>query len=130
MLICTHALQRGADYWEDPNKFIPERWLVKEGDPLAPVKGTWRAFEHGPRNCIGQELAMIEIKVIMALTLRSFDVSSVYEELDDSAKTGNGSKLTCTNSVEGDMAYQVLLGSAKPVKGMPARVKRRTPTGH
>lgn len=130
MLISTYALQRATDYWEDPSKFIPERWLVKDGDPLAPVKGTWRPFEHGPRNCIGQELAIIEIKVIMALTLRSFDVYSVYEELNESPKTGNSSELTSSNSVEGDMAYQVLLGTAKPVKGMPARVKRRVPTGY
>ncbi|MCJ1264273.1 hypothetical protein MMC22_004144 [Lobaria immixta] len=130
VLIGTHAMQRGADYWEDPLKFMPERWLAKEGDPLAPVKGTWRPFEHGPRNCIGQELALIEIKVIMALTLRSFDISSVYEELDKSPNTGNGSELTSSNSVEGDMAYQILLGTAKPVKGMPARVKRRLPTDY
>lgn len=71
---------------------------------------------------------MIEIKVIMALTLRSFDVYSVYEELEKS-KTGNDSELTSANSVEGDMAYQVLLGTAKPVKGMPARVKKRMPIG-
>lgn len=126
MLICAHALQRGPSYGEDPTKFIPERWLAKDGDPLSPVKGTWRPFEHGPRNCIGQELALLEIKVIMALTLRSFDVSSAYEE-DKSPKTGNGSELTSSNSVEGDMAYQILLGTAKPSKGMPARVKRRTP---
>lgn len=130
MLISTHALQRGTDYWKDPTKFIPERWLVNDSDPLAPVKGTWRPFEHGPRNCIGQELAMIEIKVIMALTLRSFHVYSVYEELNKSLKTGKGSELSSSNSVEGDMAYQVLLGTAKPVKGMPARVKRRMPNGY
>lgn len=70
---------------------------------------------------------MIEIKVIMALTLRSFDVYSVYEELVMSPKTENGSEMTSANSVEGDMAYQILLGTAKPTKGMPARVKKRVP---
>ena len=68
------ATHRDSTYWLRSDEFIPERWLVGPGDPLYPVKGAWRPFSHGPRNCIGQELAMIEMKVIMVLTELNFDI--------------------------------------------------------
>lgn len=46
------------------------------------MKDSWRPFEKGPRGCIGQELSILEMKAIMALTLREFDISAVYEEFD------------------------------------------------
>lgn len=52
------AIQRNPKYWKDPDAFLPERWLVGPEDPLYPVKGAWRPFEFGPRNCIGQTLVM------------------------------------------------------------------------
>lgn len=116
----AHAIQRNPDFWPEPEKFIPERWLVREGDPLFPVKGAWRAFEFGPRHCIGIELAMIETKVLMALMLRSFDVTPAYEELD-----AKKAKKKINSTPEGERAYQVLIATAKPVDGMPARVSRR-----
>ena len=116
----SYALQRSPDLWPKPEKFIPERWLVKEGDPLFPIKGAWRPFEFGPRHCIGIELAMIETKIIMALMLRQFNIKAAYEELD--AASGK-EKLRTTP--EGERAYQVLIATAKPSDGMPARVSRR-----
>ena len=116
----SHAIQRSPDLWHEPEKFIPERWLVKEGDPLFPTKGAWRPFEFGPRHCIGVELAMIETKIIMALMLRKFDIRTAYEEVD--AASGKDELRT---TPDGERAYQVRIATAKPVDGMPARVYRR-----
>lgn len=46
------------------------------------VKDAWRPFEKGPRTCIGQELALLEMKIIMVMTLRYFDIKADYEEWD------------------------------------------------
>lgn len=53
------TIQRDPTYWPSPDSFIPDRWLAQPGDPLYPMKGAWRPFEFGPRNCIGQELVML-----------------------------------------------------------------------
>ncbi|KAL8972201.1 MAG: hypothetical protein Q9197_002891 [Variospora fuerteventurae] len=117
----TYPLHRRPDIWPYADEFIPERFLVKEGDPLFPVKGAWRPFEQGPRSCIGQELVYIELKIFMVLTLRSFDIRAAYEERDRLTGLDN-SALT----VDGDRAYQVLVVTAKPSGGYPAKVTKRS----
>lgn len=110
------AIHREPLYWPQPDTFIPERWLVNKDDPLYPVKGAWRGFEFGPRNCIGQELAMLEMKLVMVMTLREFDVRSSYEEWDRTrGKPG-------PRTVSGERAYQVLDGTTRPADGFPCRV--------
>ena len=110
------AIHREPLYWPQPDAFIPERFLVGKDDPLYPVKGAWRAFEFGPRNCIGQELAMLELKLVMVMTLRKFDIKSSYDEWDQvRGKTG-------PRTVGGERAYQVLDGTTRPADGFPCRV--------
>ena len=112
------AIHRDPTYWLRPDDFIPERWLVGPGDPSYPIKGAWRPFSHGPRNCIGQELAMIEMKVIMVLTARRFDVGLAYEELDR-AKGTRGIR-----TVYGERGYQI--HRAQPSDDLPCRVAGMT----
>ena len=83
------TLQRDPAYWPQADVFLPERWLVPVEHALHPVKGAWRAIEHGPRNCIGQELAMMEMKVILVMAARRFDIKPVYEELDRGRSSGH-----------------------------------------
>jgi cytochrome P450 len=116
--VIHQAMHRSSSLFPSPDSFIPERFLVLEGDPLYPVKGAWRPFEWGPRNCIGQEVAMLETRIIMALTVREFEIVPGYEEYDRSAGVRSKRLL-------GERAYQILCGSAKPAQGMPVRVTVR-----
>jgi len=62
------AIHRNPDFWPQPNDFLPERWLVEKDDPLFPAaKGMWWAFDYGPRNCTGQELSLLKVRLILAL---------------------------------------------------------------
>lgn len=117
--IVHSAIQRHADYWPEPHKFLPDRWLVEPGHPLYPPKGGWRAFEYGPRNCIGQTLVMLDVKITLAMTVREFDIRDQYEEWDR-LHPSSGIK-----TVFGERAYQVPLGAAHPVHGFPCKVTLR-----
>lgn len=110
------AMHHEPLYWPRVDQFLPERWLVPEGDPLRPIKGAWRPFELGPRNCIGQELALLELKLVMVMTLREFDIRPSYDEWD----RAQGRKRSKT--VNGERAYQVLKGTTRPADGFPCRV--------
>jgi len=65
-----------------PNKFIPKRFLPAPNNFQEIAKDSWRPFEKGPPGCLGQELAMLEIKIVLSLTLREFDIKGAYEEWD------------------------------------------------
>lgn len=92
-----YALNHDPSLFPDPDNFRPERFL-----PATPADSSnsqaalttfpptaFRPFEHGPRNCIGQDLALLEIKIVLVLTLRAFDVRAVYEEFyADAARAG------------------------------------------
>lgn len=108
------AIHRDPAYWPRPDDFWPERWLVAAGDPLHPITGAWRPFSHGPRNCIGQELAMVEMKVIMVMTARRFDIQLAYDDLDGA----KGSKQIKT--IYGERGYQIQ--RAQPSDDLPCRV--------
>ncbi len=106
-------VHRDPTYWQRPDDFLPERWLVGPGDPLYPVRGAWRPFEHGPRNCIGQELAMLEMKVIVVMTARRFEIELMYGRVG----RGDGGK-----TVYGERGYQIQ--RAEPSGGLPCRVTK------
>lgn len=108
------VIQRDPAYWPRPDEFVPERWLVPPGDSLHPIKGAWRPFEHGPRNCIGQELAMVEMKVVMVMTLRQFGILPAYKELDRQKLSGE------IKTVYGERGYQIQ--RAQPSDDFPCRV--------
>ena len=72
-----YIIQRDpAVFGETANTFVPERWLRDSAADTIPA-GAFRAFERGPRNCVGQELATIEARVVMALVARYFHFSKV-----------------------------------------------------
>lgn len=83
-----HIIHRDPSvYGPTANDFIPERWIgdtdtstatnTDEEATTAPTgkipASAWRPFERGPRNCIGQELANLEARVILACTMRRYD---------------------------------------------------------
>ena len=113
-----HGLHNNPLFWPRVEEFLPERFLVPEHHPLHPAKNAWRPFEYGPRSCIGQELALTELKVVLALTVRSLEVKDAYEEWDASRRGGRKGVKT----VNGERAYQIQMGSARPNDGFPARV--------
>jgi hypothetical protein len=151
----SHAIHRNETYFPRPLDFLPERFMpaaspefcafvdtLPDRTPPAVHKDSWRPFEKGPRNCIGQELAVLETKVILALSVRQFDFRVQFPEVvleDKEDKGGAGGTVLSDGSdggercesvhekwprwcVEGHRCLQVLKGSAKPVDGMPGVV--------
>ncbi|OAA59705.1 Cytochrome P450 [Niveomyces insectorum RCEF 264] len=64
---------RSPRLWNDPDKFVPERWL---GDKryATDCRDILQPFSVGPRNCIGKNLAYAEMRLILARLLYNFDL--------------------------------------------------------
>ncbi|KAL8811176.1 MAG: hypothetical protein Q9223_006230 [Gallowayella weberi] len=111
--LVSHACQRDPAFWPRSEDFLPERWLASEGEELHVQRGAWRPFEHGPRACIAKELGMLELKIVVCLVTRNFDITAVYGEQDSS----------CNKRVDGERAYQV--GKGEPSEFLPCTVEIR-----
>jgi sterigmatocystin biosynthesis cytochrome P450 monooxygenase len=125
VLTLTLAIHHNPKYWPEPEAFKPERWLVEPGHELYPVKGAWRPFHHGPKNCLGQPLAMLELKICLAMTLRDFCITPAYHQWDSMhSKAGDKSRI---RTVYGHRAYQAEMGGggAHPADGFPVQVTLR-----
>jgi cytochrome P450 len=67
--IFAHCLEK---YYPDPLGFSPERFLGSESGISAK---NWYPLSWGARNCVGQPLAIAELKTILAHVLRRYKVS-------------------------------------------------------
>nr|AUX13052.1 cytochrome P450 monooxygenase CYP4EY1 [Apolygus lucorum] len=73
-------LHRNPKYWSDPDAFKPERFSLEESKNRHPY--SYIPFSAGPRNCIGQKFAMLEMKIGASTILRSCKISSVTKSSD------------------------------------------------
>nr|XP_033323903.1 cytochrome P450 9e2-like [Megalopta genalis] len=64
------ALHYNPDYFPDPEKFDPERF--SEENKAAIVPYTYLPFGIGPRMCIGNRFALMEVKIMMVYLLERF----------------------------------------------------------
>lgn len=63
---------RNPDVFEDPNTFRPERFeATTTNETQNPF--SYIPFSAGPRNCIGQKFAVLEIKSILSKLLRNYE---------------------------------------------------------
>ncbi|KAI8440044.1 hypothetical protein MSG28_001470 [Choristoneura fumiferana] len=71
IVINIFHMHRNPNVFEDPLEFRPERFDVSSSfkNPFS-----WVAFSAGPRNCIGQKFAMLELKVTLAALVRRFKI--------------------------------------------------------
>ncbi|KAL0937372.1 Versicolorin B desaturase 1 [Colletotrichum truncatum] len=70
-----HVAFKHPDNWARPDEFVPERWL-HPNDPewKNDRRDVHEPFSYGPRNCIGRNLAWLELRLILAKTLWHFDM--------------------------------------------------------
>ncbi|WNG25383.1 cytochrome P450 [Cystobacter fuscus] len=90
-----------GDPWSAPERFDPERFSSERNEQRKP--GTFIPFGGGPRICLGQHFAMVEMSVMLALLLKHYTWELVPGQ---------------------DLSY-IMVPFAKPRSGIQLRLRRR-----
>lgn len=73
-----YGVHRSKDHWENPDAFIPERFL--DGAGKLKKMPAFFPFGAGPRLCIGNNFAMAEMCFFVHAFFRHFTISSTGQE--------------------------------------------------
>ena len=69
-VLCPYVTHRHPDFWDNPEGFDPDRFLPER------VEGIHRMaffpFAGGPRKCIGNDFAMIQMPLVVAMIAQRF----------------------------------------------------------
>lgn len=74
VMISVYNIHHSPDVWDDPEAFKPERFNLD--DPIPSEQNTdyrYIPFSGGPRKCVGDQFALMEAVVALAIVLKKFD---------------------------------------------------------
>jgi cytochrome P450 len=66
--VSQYLLHRDARFWEEADRFWPERWL--HADATGRHRYAYFPFGAGPRICIGEQFAWMEGALVLATMVR------------------------------------------------------------
>lgn len=75
-IIYLRGMHRHPDYWIDPDRFYPQRW----NDP-ALNKDAYMPFGAGPRMCIGEHFAIMEMEMILDSIISRWNFQLLSKEV-------------------------------------------------
>ena len=72
-----YSLHHNREYYKDPFKYIPERWIVGEDfstlESVELARSAFMPFSGGSRGCIGKGFAYHEMTLTLAYIVHRFD---------------------------------------------------------
>ncbi|KAL4901993.1 hypothetical protein BDW74DRAFT_187010 [Aspergillus multicolor] len=74
VVVPQYVLQRDDRYFPSGNEFIPERWL-DEKDKLIKHEEAFFPFQLGRYGCVGKQLALMEMRLVIARIALEFDIA-------------------------------------------------------
>ncbi|KAI0337448.1 cytochrome P450 [Trametopsis cervina] len=79
--ITVWGVQRDPSNFSRPNEFWPDRWLIADGrkpapagPPIAHNVNAFLPFSVGPANCVGKNLALMEMKMVICLFMQRYEM--------------------------------------------------------
>ncbi|KAJ5908872.1 Cytochrome P450 E-class group I [Penicillium taxi] len=68
------VLHQNSQIFQDPEAFLPERWLDSPPDALREMERTFFSFGAGSRTCLGKNISLLEMHKIVPQLLRDFEI--------------------------------------------------------
>ncbi|KAL2867837.1 cytochrome P450 [Aspergillus lucknowensis] len=74
VIIPQHVIQRDDRYFPSGSEFIPERWLDQK-EKMVLHEEAFFPFQIGRYGCVGKQLALLEMRSVLARIALEFDIS-------------------------------------------------------
>ncbi|CAL5225498.1 g8326 [Coccomyxa viridis] len=68
----VYALHRDPKYWQDPDSFLPDRFMEGTPESKAVNPDAWVPFGGGVRACVGEKFAMAEAKITLVRLFQQY----------------------------------------------------------
>jgi cytochrome P450 len=62
---CFPSMHKNPAHWDNPTKFDPDRWVNEGVAGKLARKGLYTPFAAGRRGCVGMNLALMEVKMVL-----------------------------------------------------------------
>ena len=72
VMVAVYFLHRHPEFWSEPERFDPERWLPGRGEPRHAF--AYLPFGLGGRRCVGEDFALLEVRTVLARLLQHFRI--------------------------------------------------------
>jgi cytochrome P450 len=97
IIIFYHGLHHNPQVWEKPEVFDPERFTTEQIAARHPF--AYIPFSAGPRKCVGDEFAMLEGPLSIAMILQKYNLNILPDQnfsakMGATMRPGNGVKAT------------------------------------
>jgi len=73
LLLATIAQHHDPQIWDQPTVFNPDRFFHSANKDAAGTSRVYFPFGYGKRTCIGQNFALLEMRLILATLIRNFN---------------------------------------------------------
>ena len=73
MVLCPYVTHRHTDFWTNPEAFDPDRFLPERAAGLHRM--AYFPFSGGPRKCIGNTFAMLQMPLVVAMVAQRFNLA-------------------------------------------------------
>lgn len=90
MLVNVYAIMRDPDLWNNPDEFIPERFMDGSGEKIGEHQMEFKGqnfrylpFGSGRRGCAGASLAMLVMHAAVGALVQCFDWKAMKKDNDD-----------------------------------------------
>lgn len=81
IVVSPWTVHRSPKIWDDPETFDPRRFDLPTGQLPGGHKYAWCPFGAGPHACIGMQLAMLEVPIVLATILQTYGLSTSVQSI-------------------------------------------------